>query len=270
MAWLKLSGSTDPFTLRFPIAVHNSSSTANKDVQVVIPPELEAFWEAIDSSGFQIRVTSADGVTALQYDWASSPAFNKTSRVGTLEIYGGSGTPTWSAVGSAVSVLWVYVGDSDAGDGSSSVTISTPLTGYVTAAAPRAVIVAGSPPPGRATPPDRRSQRTTDKRGIWFGLDRNVLRTLRQPYNNHPQWEEVTRVTVTASTNGTGTLTPDLDAVRFVEDNGFYVQSVVSGGADANDYTLLTQITTVAPNDDADEQIASGVCLVLVRDADDD
>lgn len=270
MAWLKLSGSTDPFTFRFPVAVYNSGSTANKDVTVVIPPELEQFWTAIDASGFQVRVTDSDGVTQLQYDWASSPAFNSTTRAGTLEIYGASGSPTWSAVGSAVSLLWIYVGDSDAGDGSTSASTSTPLTGYVTAAAPRAVIVAGSPPPGRATPPDRRSQRTTDKRGIWFGLDRNVLRTLRQPYNNHPQWEEVDRVTVTASTNGSGTLTPDLDAVRFVDDNGFYVQAVVSGGTDANDYTLLTTISTVAPNDDADAQTASGVCLVLVRDADDD
>lgn len=269
MAWYKRPSSTDPFRYRFPVAVYNSIATANRDVQVTIPPELDQFWENIDSSGFEIRVTDSDGVTLLEYNWASSPAFNKTNRVGVLEVYGGSGSVNWSAQTGAVNLLWVYVQDADATDGSTAGTLSSALTGYVTAAAPRDTILAGAPPAGRSTPPARRSQRTTDKRGYWFRLDDSVLRSARQAYNGHGQWEEVDYVTVAASTNGSGSLTPDLAAVRFVYDRGFYIQAVVSGGTDANDYTLLNTITTTAPNDAADTQIVSGVALIQIRDADD-
>lgn len=266
MAWLKLTTSTSPFRYRFPVAVHNSSTTANLDVEVTIPPELDAFWQNIDVSGNEVRVTGADGVTELQYKWTS---FTASSRTGVLEIYGASGTPTYSFTGSAVSLLWIYVDDGEAGDGSTTVTFSGTQKGYVTAAAPRGVILAGNPPPGRVRPPARRSQRTIDKRGYWFRLDDGVLRTARQAYNSHVQWEEVNYVEVTATTNGSGTLSPQLAATRFVYDRGFYIQVVVSGGTDANDYTLLAKVTTKAPNDDADAQIASGVALIQIRDADD-
>ena len=82
MAWLKLSGSTLPFAARFPIAVDASAlgASTDKDVTVTIPKTLELFWALIQSSGDDIRITDADGITLVDYDWASFTYASRTGR----------------------------------------------------------------------------------------------------------------------------------------------------------------------------------------------
>ena len=65
MAWLQLSGSSEPFKARFPVAVDASTlaSSGNKDVSITVPKTLERFWTSLGSDGFDLRVTDADGFT---------------------------------------------------------------------------------------------------------------------------------------------------------------------------------------------------------------
>ena len=83
MGWL------DGWGKRIPIAVDNSTPSALNDVSVPIPEDWDDFWDTIDSSGFEIRVTEADGITAVTaYQWDSSPAFSKANKTGAIQIDG--------------------------------------------------------------------------------------------------------------------------------------------------------------------------------------
>ena len=81
MAWLKLTGSDDPFRARFPIAVNASAlgSSTNKDVLVTVPPTLELFWASLGTDGYDLRVTDADGITVIQHKLSTD--FNHGNRV---------------------------------------------------------------------------------------------------------------------------------------------------------------------------------------------
>lgn len=267
MAWFKLSASTNPFNVRFPIAVDATgvASSTNRDVQVTIPKTLELFWESIGSDGFDIRVTDADGITQIDYDWGS---WTYASRTGVLEIYGASGSNNWEAEASSIPLIWIYVGDSDAGDGSTTATLTSALNGYLSPERPSEIIVVSDPTPGRQTPDNSRSKSSGDRRGYWFDF-RPVLRQGARRYNDRSEWEELDFVEVSSESGGSASSLEIESSTRF--EGAGLVRVVVSGGTDGTDYTLIVKATTRIPDDSvgATRQTVEGRLLIQVRDQDD-
>jgi hypothetical protein len=266
MAWFKLTASTEPFAFRFPVAVDNTAGgTANADVRITIPETLDDFWQNIDASGYQIRVTDSDGITEVSYKWNS---FTAASRTGILDIVGASGTTTWSAQASSVPLLWVYVGDSNAGDDQDATApAGAVLAGTISAEAPAGTIVVGQPAPGRSEPANRRSQTSTERKAYWFDFSK-VLRGTVRKYNSRANFEEIDYVEVSSVSAGSGASIEVEADTRYVGNRGMYVRVTVTGGSDATDYTVIVKATTKIP-DDTVYQVAEGRLLILVRDADD-
>lgn len=268
MAWLPtLSGSTNPMQARFPIAVDNTSgASGNADVTVTIPVTLAEFWERVDASGVQVRVTDADGVTAVSYKWS---AFTLATKTATLEIHGSAGSSKWSAAASAVPILWLYVGDPDATSGATGTTIGgSPLTGAVTAEAPTKVIDVSPPAPGRERPAAARSQASTERRGYWFNLT-PALRPSTRTSDAHSEHEELDHIEVSTTTGGSSASLEVEGATRVQYNLGTYVRAVVTGGTDGSDYTLIVRCRTTVPGDSDGFQIIEGRALIQIRDADD-
>lgn len=267
MAWLKLSGSTNPFNARFPLAVDATAvaSSTNRDVQVIIPKTLEEFWANIGSDGYDIRVTDSDGITLIDYDWGT---WNYNNRSGTLEIYGASGTNTWEAQQSSIPLIWIYVGDSDAGDGSTTATLTSALNGFLSPERPSEIVIVTDPTPGRLTPDNSRSKSSNDRRGYWFDF-RPVLRRGARRYNDRAEWEEIDFLEVSTETGGSGA-SLEIESSTRIEGGGL-VRVVVAGGTDGTDYTVIVKATTRIPDDStgATRQVVEGRLLLQVRDQDD-
>jgi len=267
MAWLKLSGSTNPFSARFPVAVDATAvvSSTNRDVQVIIPKTLEQFWDLIGADGYDIRVTDADGITQIDYDWGT---WNKATRSGTLEIYGASGSNNWEAQQSSIPLIWIYVGDDDAGDGSTTATLTSALNGYISPERPAEIITVADPTPGREVPDNSRSKSSGDRRGYWFDF-RPVLRRSVRRYNDRSEWEEVDFVEISSESGGSGASIEIETATRF--EGAGLVRVLASGGTDGTDYTLIVKATTRIPDDStgATRQVVEGRLLVQVRDQND-
>ena len=131
MAWYWDSANpAHRWTHRFPVMVDNSAgSTGAIDITVTVPPALEAFWDAILSSGNDIRVTDANGSTLLTYQLAAG--FSATTRTCVIQV------DNWTPpAASSMPVIWVYAGNADAASAAGSFTASGPITGYMTAACP--------------------------------------------------------------------------------------------------------------------------------------
>jgi hypothetical protein len=266
MAWHKLTASTEPFAFRFAVAVDNSAgTTGNADVRITIPVTLDDFWQNIDASGYQIRVTDSDGITPVSYKWNS---FTAASRTGILDVVGASGTDTWSVQASSTCLLWVYVGDADAGDDQDATAPAGAVkAGYLSSEAPSGTIVVGQPAPGRSEPADRRSQTSTERKAYWFDFSKVIRGTVRK-HNSRADFEELDCVQISSVSAGSGASIEVEAKTRLVYNRGMYVRATVAGGSDGTDYTLIVKATTKVP-DDTTYQVAEGRLLILVRDADD-
>ena len=62
--WYSSGGYTP--TRRVSISLDGNGASAN--YSVTIPSQLDDFWETVDASGAELRVTDADGVTVITYD----------------------------------------------------------------------------------------------------------------------------------------------------------------------------------------------------------
>ena len=110
----------EEFVRRIPVAVDNTGgAVVNKDVTIALGPTAVAFWDAVDSNGYQIRITAADGVTELRWGRAS---FDYPNRECTLKVLGDSGSGAkWTPPATGMCLLHLYVGNAsittDAADG---------------------------------------------------------------------------------------------------------------------------------------------------------
>jgi hypothetical protein len=245
-----------------------TSPAANRDVEVTIP-KTSAFWDLVDSSGYQIQATAADGLTPI--DWGRV-SWTVASRTGRIKILGASGTATWSTgLANANSLIWLYVGNPDViSDGASATATSSPLEGYVSSQAPRDVIQMTPDQPGRTAPLQRVSIKTTEARHLWFDIS-DRLGKARQPYASHEDLEELRYVKVTGLDDGGAATVAQPANTRFVYDNGTYIRVTLDGSSlsSGDDVTLLVTATTSSPDGGGNAQTIEQRVLVQVRDVDD-
>lgn len=262
MAWLGAGWDT-----RIAVAVDATAlgSATNKDVEIVIPKTLSAFWDAVDSDGHEIRITTGDGVTEI--DWGRV-SWTFATRTATLKALGGSGGSPWNAPANATALIWIYVGNPDiVSDAASATATSSPLTGYVSSAAPRSPIPMQPDPPGRAQPVNQIAMKSTEKVHLWFDIS-DRLGTGQEPYSGHPDLEELRYVVVSGEDGGTGETVAQVTQTRFVYNAGTYIRVSVdaTGLANNDDVTLLVTATTLSPDGGGNDQIIEQRVLIQVRD----
>lgn len=237
---------------RNAISVPNTAGSGTADVDVTIPEDWDEFWEAIDTSGANLRVTGPDGRTLLTYD-VDKPgggAFSKAGRSGRIRIDGASlvGTANYT------SLLWLYWDPEDTvTDGSSVVTISGALDGYLELGRPtRRPVVVQQQPPGLTRPQTLDSKASTAAEHYWLDVAQ-VLEQYHRPVEERLCYEEIAGVLVASLTDaGAAASLESHTATRFLEvDRGrerrMLVRIKLSGGTDGSRYTAGIVVSTRTP-----------------------
>ncbi len=225
---------------RVMLSMIDPSGTAG-DYGVTIPPELDEFWSAIDSSAAELRITNAAGAV-LSYmvpDDGAGGAFDKANRLGRLRI-------KYTPPAAGVSACWLYYNPSSTqGSAASAPGVSITRTGYIELARPsgRNVIGHRSPLAGNQSPPQRRTLTDDERMEIWLYLGGHIEPSftpvnggnlaLSLYYVTHPIYD-----TACASVS----LMVDDDSTRLVEIPhgklaGTWVRYVVRAGTPGNWYT---------------------------------
>lgn len=246
MSWY----STD-YDDRFAISVPDTTGVATADIDTTIPRDLDAFWAAIDSSGYGIRVTAYDGVTLVSYaiDNGSGGAFDKTNRLGRIRIDGA----TMPNVANTVAVFWVYFDIDTPANGGSAVTMSSIVTGYVVHALPPRIVRAQRQPPGLARPTQIDHKATSADQHFWIDVA-GLLQRYPRPYNRRRIREEI-RAAAYSVLNDAGTPEGSMVAhastrlceVREGVSRRMLIRVSVSGGTTGERYTIALVLRTGDP-----------------------
>lgn len=244
MAWL------DGWKYRVPVAVNNSGPAATVDVTIPIPGDWDLFWDTIDASGNELRLTAADGITVVTYQIAgSAPAWNRTNKAGRLEIDG----LTADSNAASVVLCWLYFGNTGAASGAGSFVAASAVEGYIHAVRPRGFVVPARPVEPGTTRPLARIQKTVGEQFlVWFEM-RGMLEHRRDDSGDSRVWEEVFQVVHVVEDGGVaqaGLITQNRTRFTEVLDGparGFYVGVFVKAGTTATNYTIAPVIDTVAP-----------------------
>lgn len=245
MAWL-----SSTWRRRVPISAVTDSTASTRDVTVSIPAGWDEFWDAIDASGHGVRVTEADGVTPIVYDWSG---FNKTNKTGTIQL---ESAPTPSAANRCVLYWMYYYPTSTASNGSGSVTVTSGLTAYIDLGRPgQEVVQVGRQRAGATTPEDRVAKPEDASTFVWLDFSR-VLQKARSPYNGRMSWEEAAVANVAVLDDG-GTpaagLTDDTEMRWISAVSGsverVYLRLRLKAGTSGEKYTLVGEFYTATPDD---------------------
>lgn len=235
---------------RVAISVVTTATASTSDVVFAPPDGWDEFWNLIDASGYGIRLTEADGVTALTYAWTG---FNKANRAGTIQI---ESAPTPSTAGKCV-LYWLYYDVDSPTDGSGSVSIGSPLTASLDMAAPdpEATVLVRPKVPLQTAPGTKIAKSTTDELYVWLDFSRIVQR-VSTPYNGRYQWEEpaVAAVEVQDTSGSTVASMTDAADMRWVSirqgtRDRVLLKLRVKAGTTATKYTLIGEFFTATPDE---------------------
>ncbi|MDX5317926.1 MAG: hypothetical protein LPK38_00990, partial [Actinomycetes bacterium] len=227
-----------------------TAAASTADVEFTPSDAWDEFWDAIDASGYGIRLTEADGVTPLTYAWSG---FNATNKTGTIQI---DAAPTPVSADRCV-LYWLYFDTDTPTDGSSAVTIASPLTAYLDVARPdpSKTFAVRAQEPGATVPRDRFAKSTDDSLFIWLDFGEIVLR-VEKPYNGRLQWEEpaVAQVSVLDSTGAAVASMTDASEMRWVSvreqtRDRLYLRIRVKAGTDQANYTVVGEILSSTPDE---------------------
>lgn len=247
MAWLNSA-----WRSRAAITLYSSSDLA-QDFDVVIPSQWDDFWDNIDTSGNELRVTDAAG-TALDYgiDDGSGGAFSKTNRLGRIRI-NNYDTPIST---SGATLAWIYYNSTStqgSGAGSSG---TGGQTGYIELATPSGLIIGHrSPIAGNTAPPQQIHKTAAERKALWLGYG-GLLAPAFTPLRGASVNEELYYVAhdvVDTSAASVPTMV-ETTAIRFVwvprgPNMGTWCRFLVVGGSSGNWYTSTLLSRTVSPTD---------------------
>jgi len=223
---------------RVSVTIDCTASASALDVQILIPDTFSAFWDTVDASGNEIRVTAADGVTLLNYKLAS---FSKTNRTGYIQI------DDFTPAEAKVCQVWLYYGMTGAASAASVFVYAASRTGYIYLGQPGPATKSIPERPGETQPRDVVSKTSSESVWLWFDFGPR-LQSRISPADGYFQFEEVYSVVydvqlATASQAAMITTTsPKIVAGRFV-------QVLVSAGSTGSDYTVICTVNTRIPPD---------------------
>ena len=237
---------------RVKISIIDPAGSASKDVEIAIPPELDEFWDVIDSAGAELRVVGPDGVTVLTYDIVQDSddgtfdATSVTNKDGKIRIES-MGLP--SEVGCIAAHL-IFDSVTTQGSASAAVSMGTPLTGYIEMGRPSwFVLKAERPIPGGVLPDKQLAKTSTDRVFVWVEFT-GALEKAISLHASSPQHEEVLYAlsTVLDTTGAQVATMIDNSELRIVEiGKRVWVKALIKAGTTATNYTLGVKIATVVP-----------------------
>jgi hypothetical protein len=255
MGWLRYD-STVSWKRRAAISVDNSAAAAAVvlDVDITIPKDWEDFWDVIDNSGVNIRVTGPDGVTAVSYDIddGAGGAFNAaavTARTGRIRVDSMT-IPTATA---GIFLLWLYFDpDGTVAAGDSVVTMTSIGAGYIAHDRPSGRMYEYRPQVPRAeNPRDVTHKGPSEQIVVWWQIDR-ALRKHKRPSGGSLQSEEPYYMAMAVY----NTSAADQTAMYALASNRFYwdgpsrtmwIRCVVKAGTTDTRYTVVPTVYTVEP-----------------------
>ncbi len=212
------------------------------DVSFTIPSAWDLFWDNVLVSGFDLRITDADGTTTEVYQ---RKIWTHASNIGTLEI------DNVSLEDGKINVLYLYWGNAAATDVAGNFSATAIKAGHLEMSCPAYPLVRVAPQePGADRPRDVLYKGVEDETFVWWDLTGVLLRRC-SPANGAYLLEGVDYIKEYRVLNG-GQLIANTTTVadnRLVEILGrrgrrVFVKTLTKGGADGTDYTLELQVVT--------------------------
>jgi len=237
MSWGRFVRSSVAYVPAKRVSITLDSTDASVDYTVTIPLDWSDFWDDIDSSGLEIAVTDADGLTQLTYQWSS---FTKSTRTGVLQI------DNYTSPVNGVAQVFLYWGMSGATTGAGSFVASAPRSGYIDLGSVVRPIVTAPERPGDTQPRNTISKITGETVWIWMDFGHELI-TRDQPSDTHNQWEEIDGVTYSVLLAGSAQGSMVAASAPRVHD-GRFVRVPVTGGTTDTDYTLSVTVSTTYPS----------------------
>ena len=233
MSWIDAS-----WSFRVPVTFDNTSGSAAIDGRVTVPATFSQFWDHVLSTGFDVRVTAADGVTPLTFKRST---WDYANAAAVIDV------DNWAPGSADASVVaFLYWGRVAAPDAASVFTALSPKLGSIELATPRGIVVdARGESPGTTTPSQRIEKKPAETRFVYIAVEsllapRSTLAAGSRLYEEI-QWIQF-RVT-DGAVDQPGMY--DETATRVIESGGQrYARVQIAAGAAAEDYTLETTIRT--------------------------
>jgi len=266
------------YSKRMMICVPTPSAAAGPYISVTVPAWFDAFWNVIQSTGFDVRfyygADSGGGTTAY-----NRSSWTYASRVGVFNVE----INDYSGATDVSEYFWIYWGYASATDGSTAATTTNLVSHTIAVAQPRAedTVLALREPPGTATPTQRIEKTSYEERLIWWDITEMLGRSYSTGYGREAsefslysvEWDATagTGVYVSGARDPAGA--PDtLQAITHMvetEDGRTYVGIFVEGGTAGNDYTFSLRLFLSFPPATSTalyDYKAEARCLLQVRD----
>lgn len=251
-----MSWHREEFRRRAMGTIGNVAGGATKDANVILRPDWDEFWEAVDNAGDEIRVTAGDGYTLLAYsiDDGSGGAFDKANRLGRIQIDGMTAPGT---AGESLS-FFLYFDTSGAGaqgDASVATTIASPEQGAIDRSSPSTwVSVANTPRPGLDVPRATFGKGEDDSAFVFLDFT-ELLELRRTRFARRLQYEEPAVATYEVQDDGGTPQAGMIDTAftRWLEVRGptgrrrVFLRVRVKGGTAGDQYTLVATVLTAVP-----------------------
>lgn len=235
------------YASRQPIAIDNVGGAGGvADIEITIPKRWDEFWEAVESTGYDVLFTDADGVTILTYERTT---WTYATRTGVFQI------DNYTLPAEGTCLIWMYFDYSGASDGSSSFAPGALKNGYIDLQKPndrQKQVSMASEPKGRSRPSREVHKETATETDLFFGpFGPDVLSASTGSYADHSNWEEIDYVQfgVEAATVEQAA-EMDETKTRFIQDQDglVWVKARIKAGTTAADRTAHLKVGTVDPN----------------------
>jgi len=213
-----------------------SGSSATIDIEILIPPDWDTFWDEIKSDMKDIVVTDPVGEMVT---FAHKAGANYSTRTLTLQV---DDYP--SNHDNSMNALWVYYGDAtETTDHTSSVTIASAKDGYILLERPYSRVVASRGGQSATDAPITSFNKSTIDTIDVFFLTSGLLGRRLENYNDRDGLEAIDYVQVFSYDSGGTNSNTRYDVADTRLGNNF-VRARYKAGDNGSDYAVAIEIFT--------------------------
>ena len=232
-----MSWYSSDYSYRWPIAIDilgGGGTSGTYTGSIILPGQWDAFWTKIRSNAFDaILVDTAGAVMDFERQ-----DFNYANKTLTINFDSFAVTNN-----DAINLVWLYWGYSLAADQETSVTLSSPKSGYVWLGKPKNMVVNSTQfNAGASSPLASYTKNDATKSYIWFNVQALLANRL-STYNKFLSLEQIKHVQVSVlNSSGVDQVSMyDENKTRFIP--GF-VGAYVQAGTNNTDYTVQIKVYT--------------------------